>query len=158
MRKQTLLPLIILFCSFIFSIAGKAQDCNPINQTKLKEILVQLGYTVKDLVTTPGKQKYEIKTTKDGLDVPISYELSSSTNYVWLTVFLGKPPAEGSVLNASLLKQNAKIQPCQFYITEAGNLMMGLASDNRGINNATLRRYTDFITARVTETKAYWQQ
>jgi hypothetical protein len=157
MRKQKLLSAVFLLCAFIFSATGSAQDCNPVKQARLKEMLVQLGFTVKDLVTTPGKEKYEIKTTKDGLDVPIAYEISGSTNYIWLTVLLGKPPAEGSVLNASLLKQNAKIQPCQFYVTEAGNLMMGLAVDNRGVNNALLRRYTEFVTGKVTETKSFWQ-
>ena len=158
MRKHLFLLLIVIsICSF-FAHPIKAQDCTPINQARLREILVQLGYTVKDLSTTPGKEKYEVKITQGGLDVPISYEISASTNYVWLTVSLGPGPAETSVLNSSLIKQNAKIQPCLFYITEAGNLMMGLAVDNRGLTNALLRRYTDFITARVVETKAYWQK
>lgn len=158
MRKYPFLLLIVIsICSF-FAHSVKAQDCTPINQARLREILVQLGYTVKDLSTTPGKEKYEVKITQGGLDVPISYEISASTNYVWLTVSLGPGPSEASVLNSSLVKQNAKIQPCLFYITEAGNLMMGLAVDNRGLTNALLRRYTDFITSRVVETKAYWQK
>lgn len=158
MRKQ---PLLLLFFLSIFSLfinSAKAQDAGPINQARLKEILVQLGYTVKDLNTTPGKEKYEVKTTQGGLDVPISYEISASTSYVWLTVFLGPAPAEASILNAAMLKQNSKIQPCMFYVTESGNLMMGLPVDNRGLNNALLRRYTDFITTKVVDTKAYWQK
>lgn len=158
MKKKLLLPLFVLLISFFSSVFVQAQDCAPINQARLKEILTQLGYTVKDLSTTPGKEKFEVKITQGGLDVPIAYEISASTNYVWLTVSLGPATSETSVLNASMLKQNAKIQPCLFYITDAGNLMMGLAVDNRGLNNALLRRYTDFITTRVVDTKAYWQK
>jgi hypothetical protein len=36
--------------------------------------------------------------------------------------------------------------------------MMGLAVDNRGINNAQLRRYTEFITGKVVDTKAFWMR
>jgi len=155
MKKKLFIPLLILLVSSFSSIA---QDCPPINQARLREILVQLGFTIKDLNTTPGKEKYEVKMTLGGLDVPISYEISPSTNYVWLTVLLGPAPTEASVLNSSYVKQNSKIQPCFFYVTDSGNLMMGLAVDNRGLNNALLRRYTDFITNKVVDTKAYWQK
>lgn len=158
MKKQPFPLLILFFVSFFLSVSASAQDCNPINQARLREILVQLGYTVKDLVTTPGKEKFEVKTTQGGLDVPIGYEISPSTKYVWLTVNLGPAPAETSILNSSFIKQNAKIQPSMFYVTEAGNLMIGLAVDNRGLDNALLRRYTDFITTKVVDTKAYWQK
>ena len=158
MRKQPFLLLIFLSIFSLFVNSAKAQEAGPINQARLREILVQLGYIVKDLNTTPGKEKFEVKTTQGGLDVPISYEISASTSYVWLTVFLGPAPAEASILNAAMLKQNSKIQPCMFYVTESGNLMMGLPVDNRGLNNALLRRYTDFITTKVVDTKAYWQK
>jgi hypothetical protein len=158
MRKQPFLSLIFLSIFSLFINSAKSQEAGPINQARLREILVQLGYTVKDLNTTPGKEKFEVKITQGGLDVPISYEISASTSYVWLTVFLGPAPAEASILNAAMLKQNSKIQPCMFYTTESGNLMMGLPVDNRGLNNALLRRYTDFITTKVVDTKAYWQK
>jgi hypothetical protein len=77
---------------------------------------------------------------------------------MWLTVSLGNKYSDESVINSTLLKQNSKIQPCQFYTTESGKLMMGLAVDNRGINNAQLRRYTEFITGKVIDTKAYWMR
>lgn len=155
--KSLITAGILLTCTFILPGNLKAQNCDPISRSKLKEMLVQLGHTVKDLETAPGKEKYEITITRDGFDVPVAYEISGSNNYIWLTVFLGKPPSGSDILNASLLKQNFKIQPCLFYITNKGNLLMGLPVDNRGINNALLRRYNEFIPARVVETKSFWE-
>ena len=132
------------------------QECGPINQTRLKELLMQMGYTPKDIVTTPGKEKYEIKITTGGLDVPIGLEISPSNNYIWLTVNLGNAPAD-SLKYFKFMKQNSKIQPALFYVTDSGRLMMGLPVDNRGINNALLKRYTDFIAGKVADTKSYWQ-
>ena len=164
MQKQAIFILSILFL-FNFGSTSNAQgnagtptppDCGPINQTQLKEILVQLGYTPKDIISTPGKEKYEIKVNKGGLDVPMGLEISGSTNYIWLTVFLGKAPSDSSKY-FQFLKQNSKIQPALFYVTDSGNLMMGLPVDNRGINNALLKRYTEFIAGKVADTKDTWQ-
>ena len=158
MKKQTLfLPVFFLFIILGSSYSAKAQSCDPIDQTGLKELLTQLGYTIKDLITSPGKEKYEVSVEKDGLNVPIGYEISASSNYIWLTVFLGAAPQD-TAASRTLLNQNSKIQPAHFYITDAGNLMMGLPVDNRGINNALLKRYTDFIAGKVAETKDHWQQ
>jgi len=164
MKKQTIILSSLLFLfSFCLTVisnaqgnAGSPQDCGPINQSKLKELLIQLGYTPKDLVTTPGKEKYEIKLNRGGLDVPMGLEISPSTNYIWLTVFLGKAPSDSSKY-FQFIKQNSKIQPALFYVTDSGSLMMGLPVDNRGINNALLKRYTDFIAGKVADTKGYWQ-
>lgn len=164
-RLTILLSFLLFFFSFCFTVAVKAQgnagtgtsqECGPINQTKLRDLLIQLGYTPKDLVTTPGKEKYEIKLNRGGLDVPMGLEISPSTNYIWLTVFLGKAPSDSSKY-FQLIKQNSKIQPALFYVTDSGNLMMGLPVDNRGINNSLLKRYTDFIAGKVADTKEYWQ-
>ena len=159
MKKQTLLfSLLLLILIFCFTIAGQAQNCDPITQPRLKEILVQLGYTVKDITTTPGKEKYEADISTTDFNVPIGFEISASTNYIWLTVFLGKAPADtSSDFYNNLLKQNFKIQPTFFYITDTGNLMLGLPVDNRGVNNTVMKRYIDFISGKVSETKSYWQ-
>ena len=162
MQKQALISFLFLFfLSYGFTSnaqgnAGSPSECGPINQSKLKELLVQLGYTPKEIVATPGKEKYEIKITTGGLDVPMGLEISSSTNYIWLTVFLGKASSDSSNY-FKFIKQNAKIQPALFYITDSGNLMMGLPVDNRGINNALLKRYTEFIAGKVADSKNIWQ-
>ena len=164
MQKQAIILLSFLFL-LNFGLTANAQgnagtptpsDCGPINQTRLKELLIQLGHTVKDIVTTPGKEKYEIKINKGGLDIPMGLEISPSTNYIWLTVNLGKPPSDSSKY-FQFIKQNSKIQPALFYVTDSGNLMMGLPVDNRGINNALLKRYTEFIAGKVADTKDSWQ-
>ncbi len=158
MKKQFTRYAITAFCICILTIAGKAQTCDPISTERLREILGQLGYTVKDINKTAGSEKYEVTNTTPTLDVPVAYELSASKNFVWLTVFLGQPRADSSVMNAALLKQNFKIQPCQFYITAKGSLMMGLAIENRGLNNAILRKHSDKIIADVVSTAALWQK
>jgi len=134
-----------------------AQSCDPLTYTQLKEKLIQMGNEVKISDTTGGKEKYEVKYTTPTLNVPVTYELSTSKNFVWLTVFLGKPKEETSETNAELLKQNAAIQPCFFYITAKGNLMMGLAIENRGLTNAILKRHSDKIIADVSSTASFWQ-
>ena len=163
MKKSTLLFTILVLFSFCFTVpsfaqgnAGDAGECGAINQTRLKELLVQLGHTVKDIITTPGKEKYEIKINKGGLDIPMGLEISPSTNYIWLTVNLGKASAD-STKYYKYIKQNSKIQPALFYVTDSGNVMMGLPVDNRGINNALLKRYTEFIAGKVADTKDTWQ-
>ena len=161
MQKQAVILLSFLFFDFISNAQGNAgtptpSDCGPIKQTQLKELLVQLGYTQKELVSTPGKEKYEIKMVAGGLDVPMGLEISPSTNYIWLTVFLGKAPSDSSKY-FQFIKQNSKIQPVLFYVTDSGNLMMGLPVDNRGINNTLLKRYTEFIADKVASTKDIWQ-
>jgi len=151
-----LIPVVILM--LMLSSFCNAQNCDPLTSAQLKEKLIQLGNEVKDITTTPDKEKYEVKYKSATLDVPVGYEISPSKNFVWLTVFLGPPRADSSLFNAALLKQNGVIQPCMFYITAKGNLMMGLAVENRGLTNAILKRYTDKIVADVTSTSSFWQK
>jgi len=146
----------ILIC--IVTSFSYAQSCDALTSAQLKEKLIQLGNEVKDLNSTEGKEKYEVKFTTPTLDVPVAFELSASKNFVWLTVFLGTPRADTSVMNAELLKQNFSIQPCQFYITSKGNLMMGLAIENRGLTNAIIKRHSDKLVADVASTASFWQK
>ena len=135
MQKQAVILLSFLFFGIISNAhgnPGSPSDCGPINQSKLKELLVQLGYTPKEIVSTPDKEKYEIKITRDGSDVPMGLEVSPSTNYIWLTVFLGIARSDSSKY-FQFIKQNSKIRPALFYVADSGNLMMGLPVDHRGI-------------------------
>lgn len=151
------------FASFLFVVVSAflvfgfvANQAPQIDRKQLREMLVQLGYEVKDLVADPGKEKYTVTITKDGLDIPIGYEISPSNTYIWLTVNLGKPAEESSTKNIALLKQNAKIQPTFFYVTDSGRLMAGLPIDNRGVTNAILRLRSDSIVDGVVKTKDLW--
>jgi hypothetical protein len=158
MKKQFSKYLLTIFSIFLLSVSGKAQNCEQLTAQGLREMLVQLGYEVTDMVTTPGAEKYTVTNKTAALNVPVGYELSASKSFLWLTVNLGKPRADSSVMNAALLRENAKIQPCQFYITAKGTLMMGFALENRGLTNAILRKHTDKIIADVQSTTALWQK
>jgi len=161
MRSSYNLQLKNILCIFFFvccmGLQSSAQDCGPISTTRLKELLTGMGFTVKNTNEEGKTEKFEIKNAAGGLDIPTTYEISGSTNYIWITVFLGKAKDEGSAANTDLLKQNANIQPCLFYITAKGNIMMGLPVENRAVTSAVLKRCNDFISARVGETKTYWQ-
>lgn len=150
-------PLMALCLIFSLPLFTKAQSCDPIDRLRLRNILVELGYEVKDIVRDAGKEKFSVTMTKDGLDVPIGYEISPSGSYIWLTVNLGKPSADSANQALSLVKQNAIIQPCLFYITKSGTLMLGLPIENRGVTNALIRKLSDVVTNRVSETRNLWQ-
>ena len=155
----TTLRLLTLFVmTTICTLSTHAQNCGPMDRPTLKKMIGELGYEVRDLESTPGKEKYEVTISKQGFNVPMAYEISPSTNYIWITVFLGKAPAAGDTTNASLLHQNFIIQPCQFYVTDKGNLMMGLAIENRGVSNAILKRLSDMVSDKVVQTSTYWNK
>lgn len=140
----------------IISAFSQQQDCPKIDRKGLRNLLVTAGYTIKDLNTTEGQEKYELTIRKDGLDIPIAIEITPSTNYIWFTVNLGPAPGDGDLQHAQLLKQNGMIQPSQFYISSSGKLMIGLPVENKSVTIASLIRNMDTITGKVTETKSYW--
>lgn len=154
-RKSVFLlgiALVTLFSGF------KNQDtCNPITSAELKTMLQQLGYEVKDIEASVGKEKYSITMTTGGLDIPIALELSSSTKYIWLTVYLAMADASNGSKSFGLLQQNGLIQPSQFYITSSGKLMIGLPVENKAVSNAVLREKLDLLSSKVNSTKSYWQ-
>ena len=149
---------IILFFIWALPVFSQAQNCDPLTRQQLRSKLEELGYTVKDLNVKPGEEKHEVSIKTSSFNVPVAYEISPSTNYIWLTASLGPAKTEMAETNLALLKQNSKIQPCQFYITEKGNLMSGLAVENRGVTNAILRRHTEKIANDVTNTSSVWEK
>ena len=148
---------LLLVSALAFFGFDRYQTCNPITRAQLKEMLTQLGYEPKPLVTDPGKEKYEVTITREGLDIPIGCEISGNEKFVWLTVNLGNAQPDNTTRSISLLRQNAKSQPSHFYVTEAGKLMMGLPVENKGVTNANLRERLETIASRVGESKALWQ-
>ena len=157
-KQAPTLTIILLICAFSFFTApAMAQGSDQITRPQLREMLVQLGYEVKDIVKDAGKEKYSVTLVKSGLDIPVGLEISSNSKYIWLTVNLGDAPKDTATVNHTLLKQNSKIQPSFFYITDKGRLMMGLPLDNRGITNAFLRDRVESISENVGKTKDIWQ-
>lgn len=123
----------------------------------LKKIVEGLGNEkIKMLNTEAGKEKFEFTVTKSGFDIPIGAEISPSGNYIWFTVFLGESGSD-TLKHSNLLKENAKIQPNFFYITSKGSLMLGVATDNRGITPAVVKRITDKLAEDVGGTSKIWQ-
>ncbi|HMS56085.1 MAG TPA: hypothetical protein PKA27_11860 [Fimbriimonadaceae bacterium] len=149
--KNNLIPVTIVGAALTLLMGGQAPQ---IEHAELKNMIVGLGYEVKDISTEPGKEKVEFKMKTDGFDVPIGAEVSPSKNYIWFTVNLGTFKPDRS---AALIKQNQKIQPNFFYATDKDVLMMGIAVDNRGVNPATVKRVTDKLAADVDKTSKDWQ-
>jgi len=89
------------------------------------------------------------------MDVPISTKISTSHNYVWFTVFLGPAPVDPAK-NAQLLKLNYQDQPNNFYVTDGGNLMMGIAVDNRDVTAAIVQRVVEKLGDDVALSADVW--
>jgi len=145
----------------LLALAGfrSVQGADRLDAASMKALVSGLGYELKTLNAEEGKEKYEFTITKGGLDIPVAAEISASTNYVWFTIFFGEGPsaaeAKGPKMHA-LLNWNFKVQPCQFYITDKGNLMLAVAVDNRGINAAVMRRVIDKLIDDAVRSKDAW--
>jgi hypothetical protein len=152
----------VIFGCFVLAIAAfalygfNAAQGGKVTAKQLRSTLSQLGYEVKDLNTEVGAEKYEVKVTREGYDVFVAYEISPSTNYVWLTVLLGDAPSESKAL--AMLKENGKVQPTNFYVTSTGRLMLGLAIDNKAVDNTMLRQKTDKIVGDVVTSATLWSK
>jgi hypothetical protein len=151
------ISLIILSTLALFGFVGY-QSSQQIDRKQLRDMLTQLGYEVSDIVKDAGKEKYSITLKTHDLNVPVGSEISPSNSFVWLTVNLGTAPTEGSPKTLDLLKQNSKIQPTFFYITDSGRLMAAMAIDNRGITNAILKSRIETVAENVGKTKDVWQK
>ena len=158
MRRYAFASLILLVLSTFMMFGFAATQAQQIDRKQLKDMLVQLGYDVKDIVTDPGKEKYSVTFTRDGLDIPVGFEISPSGSYIWLTANLGAAPTTGSQKTLDLLKENAKIQPTFFYVTESGRLMAALPVENRGVTNAILRARAETVSGNIGKTKETWQK
>lgn len=156
MRKFGVVALLFLVAGSL-SLMGFRQQSGQVERKQLKTILEQLGYQVTDLETAEGKEKYSVTVSQDDLNIPIGVEMSSNGNYIWLTCNLGAAPTEASPKCFALLKQNGKVQPCQFYITESGKLMMGLPVENKEVSNAVIRQKIESIAKQVGSSKSVWQ-
>lgn len=124
---------------------------------EVKAMVQNMGYETKVIDEKTGK--FEFVIVKDGTDYPIASEVSASKRYVWLTIFFGEFEKLSNFEQRAvkLLKKNFAVQPCQFYVTEKGSLMLGVAIDNRNVTPAILRRLVDKIVADASGAKDLWQ-
>jgi len=156
MRNYAIFALLLLVGSLaLYGFVGTQSD--QLDSKRLRSMLVQMGHEVKDLGKEAGNEQYEVKVASGGFDVYVSFEISKSKNYLWLTVFLGDAPAEASKALA-MLKETSKIQPTMFYVTSANKLMLGLPVDNRGITNAILKQRIESIAENVGKTADLWNK
>ena len=158
MKHTSFTTLITLFFICLLPTSMHAQNCDVITRVQLKEKLEQMGFTVKTINEKAGEEKYEVTHQGAGFNVPLGYEISASTNFIWITAYLGKADTTNSTKAVNILKQNSSIQPSFFYITQKGNIMMAVAVENRGVTPAILRRHIDKLVADVSKTSDLWQQ
>ncbi|MEQ1933291.1 MAG: hypothetical protein ABL962_05360, partial [Fimbriimonadaceae bacterium] len=126
MRKLSFTgPLLFVVSAVVLMGFVSSQD-TQLTRPRLREMLVELGYEVTDIVKDEGKEKFSVKFTKNELNIPVGFEISPSNSYLWLTVNLGDAPKDGNTKCLNLLKQNSKIQPTFFYVTDSGRLMAAL--------------------------------
>jgi hypothetical protein len=156
MRRIGFIALLIFLVGLI-PLLGFRQT-GQLTRPQLREMLVQLGYDVKDIDKEEGKEKFSVDFSSSDLNIPVGFEISPSGNYIWMTVNLGAAPTEPNLMCLNLLKQNGKIQPTFFYVTESGRLMVAQALENKDVTNATLRSRADTVAENVGKTKDVWQK
>jgi hypothetical protein len=157
-KQFTRSAIMALVFTFLAVVPVTGQSCEPLDAAGLKAKLIEMGYTPKLINDKPGKEKFQVDLKSNTLDIPVGFEISPSKNFIWLTAFLGKADTLSLQKNVALLKENARIQPCFFYITASGSLMFGVPVENRGVTNAILRRHTDKLLADVSSSNHVWSK
>jgi hypothetical protein len=144
---------VVLFVALIYaSIAIAGQDSpGAVDRKQLREILTQLGHETK-VLGEEGSESFEFKVSRDGLDIYLDAQISTSRSYLWLTANLGSAPTDADSLRA-LLRANNDIQPSHFYITKDGQLMAAIPVENRQISNPVLRSRIDKILSDIVATE-----
>ena len=155
---QSLVALFTLVC-LCASIAApsyaRQAEGKQLEAAQLKAMLAGMGFEVKETNSTAGKESYEVTHKNTNFNVPMSYSLSSSGRYIWLTVSLGANSPTKK--HEALLKANTEIQPAQFYITASEKLMCALAVENRDVTPVILKRATDHMVTSVDLQSSAWQ-
>jgi hypothetical protein len=144
---------MVLACA-LAGAAGPAL-ADPVTYDALKTMVQGMGYTPKEL-GKPDSPLFEVTIASNGFDVPLGMEISKSGRYVWVRAMLGQadklPPERGT----ELLKKQGEIQPTMFWITKSGNLLAGMAIDNRDVSPEHLRFVMEKIAGDIAATSALW--
>ncbi len=156
---RTIRLLAICLAGALCLVGWQASTSGTLDSSMLKKALEDIGYEPKDLSKDPEKPLYEVTIVREGLNIPVSSEVTSSKSYLWLTVTMGslKEDAADAAKLRKLLVANGVIQPSHFFITKGDRLKLAMPIDNRGVTNAILRKAIDRIVNNVVETKAIWQ-
>lgn len=164
-RLWLAVTMALLGMTMLFLGRSVAQDSTTLQSggwtaEQLKKAIEDIGYETRTLNATAGQERYEFKLERGGLTIPIAAEVSKSKNYLWLTVYLKDAPKDFASSGAKLgglLKANTNIQPCHFYITEQGALMVAIAIDNRAMSNPVLRRNVEKLVNDVVAQRSIWE-
>jgi hypothetical protein len=138
------------------ALAALVPQAEPITAPDLKKLVEGLGLQTKMLNEQVGREKFEFIIPKDGYDIPIAAELSSDRSTIWFVALLGPTPDDVN-RGYTILKENNRIRPNMFFISEKGDLMIGVGLDNRGVNAAVVRKATDSLALAVTTSAKVWQ-
>lgn len=140
----------------LIAFTPMAAVADPLTYGGLKSMVENMGHTLKEISTTPGGEKFEVTISAGGFDVPVGFEVAKSTRYVWCTAYLGKSTLTGERAIA-LLSRGGSVQPTSFWITDKGDLKIGMAIDNRDITPAHLKFVMEKLAADVGSTADVWQ-
>lgn len=140
---------------------GQIQTVSELRPEDLKSTLTSMGFEPREI---PDNGGWEVKTTREGYEIPIAVAVSRNGRKLWMTVFLGEFPAKlktDSTKMMELLRKNFEIQPSHFFITTDGKgadlFKIGLGVDNRGLNPSIIRRELDKISDDVMSSKPIWE-
>lgn len=129
---------------------------DPLTYAGVKAMVQGMGYTATDISTKPGEEKFEIVVVTDGFDVPLGFEVSKSSRFIWCTAFLGKSTLDGERALA-LMKRLSGVQPTSFWLTENDDLKVGMAIDNRDVTPAYLKYVVEKVANDVGNMSDVWQ-
>ena len=159
MKRVLLVSGSIAAAAWLFTVSSSVAHAQTVptqlDAAGLKSMLSGLGYEVSELRTEIGKEKFGLKITSGGFDIPIGAEIAPSKNYIWLTASLGKSSSTRKF--EELLKANSKIQPTMFYISSSDNLMIGLPCENRDMTPVHLKKQVDRLAGQVVSQAPVWQ-
>jgi hypothetical protein len=128
----------------------------PVTYEQVKTMVANMGYTPTQISKGAESPKFEFAIKSGTFNVPIGVEISGSGKFIWLSVNLGTAPSDPARAVA-LLKRIASTQPTHFWIASNGNLMCGMAIDNREVTPAALRLAIDKVGADVAASAPDWQ-
>lgn len=151
---KTIFRAFLLFAAFLAASLPAAAD--PVDFPRLMEQLEGLGYTPKLLSKEGDNPKSEITATSGSWTVHLSFEVSPSKRFIWVSAFLGDAGHITGDKALGILKREASIQPTGFWITGAGGLMIGMYVDNRDVTPDHLKFVIDKLVRDVEATSGLW--
>jgi hypothetical protein len=129
----------------------------PLTYSQLQNMATNMGFAPNQVSTGTDAPKFEIQTKAGTFNVPLGLEISSSGRFVWVTANLGVKTLSADQAN-EILKRGGSVQPTQFWYTSKGNLMIGMAIDNREVTPAYLKFVIDKVGADVVATADIWNK